>query len=77
MQVVVFIAYVAILIVLAVALFRMGRRRSTPGWWIAAAFGALTLIFLPFVGLVGAGLILLADRKSTSADGQQVIDVPG
>jgi NADH:ubiquinone oxidoreductase subunit 6 (subunit J) len=65
LQLVVFIAYVAVMIVLAVALYRTGRRRASAPWWIAAVFGALALILLPFVGLVGAGLVLVADRKST------------
>ena len=64
LQVIILIAYVVLLIVLAVALYRMARRRGTPGWWIAAVFGAVTLVLLPFVGFVTAGLILFADHKT-------------
>ena len=59
-----FVVWLVLLIVTAVGLYRLGARKHDPGWW-ALAIGLFALImFLPFVGLIPAMVVLYVERRS-------------
>ena len=61
------VGFVALVIFLAWRLYKMGKRRAAPGWWIAAILAAVLMLALPFVGFIVAVLVLFVDRNSAGA----------
>ncbi len=61
------VGFIALVIFLAWRLYKMGKRRAAPGWWIAAILAAVLMLALPFVGFIVAVLVLFVDRNSAGA----------
>jgi hypothetical protein len=60
-----FIGFIALAIFLGWQLYKVGKRRATPGWWTAAILGVLSMVLFPFAGFIAAALVLFVDRNST------------
>jgi hypothetical protein len=55
-----FLGYFFVVLFVARALYRVGARRSTTGWWISV-WGAIVLLVVPLVGLIPAGVVRFKD----------------
>jgi hypothetical protein len=55
-----FLGYFFVLLFVARALYRVGARRSTTGWWISV-WAAIVVLVVPLVGLIPAGVVRFKD----------------
>ena len=62
-----FLAWLAVLVFVARALYRVGARRSDTRWWISV-WVAIVLLVIPLIGLIPAGVVLFKDTADIGHD---------